>query len=196
VFGFSFGELVVLIIVGVVVLGPKELPGVLRKLGHWSGKLRRMASDIRAQSGIDEVLRSEGMGENIAEIRKLARGEFDQIRRDTTIDFRSTGPSQGQARPVPALAAHDPYGDVDLVPIVREREYPREGADSYRAVADTAIVYANTLPASPLATNALYLTGDEVIGDEVAADALPADASASEAPSAAPPTADALPGDA
>ena len=190
-FGFSFGELVVLIIVGVVVLGPKELPGVLRKLGHWSGKLRRMASDIRAQSGIDEVLRSEGMGENIAEIRKLARGEFDQIRRDTTIDFRSTGPSQGQARPVPTLAAHDPYGDVDLVPIVREREYPREGADSYRAVADTAIVYANTLPASPFATNALYLTGDEV-----AADALPASASASEAPSGPPPTADALPGDA
>ncbi len=160
-FGFSFGELVVLIIVGIVVLGPKELPAVLRKLGMWSGKLRRMASDIRAQSGIDEVLRSEGIGENIAEIRKLARGELDHITREASVDLRGTSPARGSnGRPAPALSAHDPYGDVDLVPIVREREYPREGADSYRAVSDTAIVYADTLPPSPLATSTLYLTGD------------------------------------
>ncbi len=55
-FGFSFGEFLVLLIVGMVVLGPKELPKVLRKLGQWSGRLRRMASELRAQSGIDEVL--------------------------------------------------------------------------------------------------------------------------------------------
>jgi sec-independent protein translocase protein TatB len=160
VFGFSFGELVVLLIVGVVVLGPKELPAMLRKAGQWSSKLRRMASDIRAQSGIDEVLRSEGIGENLNELRKLARGEIDQLRHDTTIDMRGTAPALGRAAAVPALAAHDPYGDADVVPIVREREYPREGADSFRAVSDAAIVYADTLPPSPLATSALYLTGD------------------------------------
>ncbi len=157
-FGFSFGELVVLLIVGMVVLGPKELPAMLRKLGQWSGKLRRMASDIRAQSGIDEVLRADGIGENIAEIRRLARGELDTIARDTTINLRS--PALGAAAVGSPLSAQDPYADGHLVPIVREREYPREGADAYRAISDTAIVYADSLPPSPLATNALYVSGD------------------------------------
>ncbi|MEO6576498.1 MAG: twin-arginine translocase TatA/TatE family subunit, partial [Polyangiaceae bacterium] len=39
-FGLSFGELVVLIVVAIVVIGPKDLPKILRKLGQWSGKMR------------------------------------------------------------------------------------------------------------------------------------------------------------
>lgn len=156
-FGFSFGELMVLLIVGMVVLGPKELPAVLRKLGQWSGKLRRMASDLRVQSGIDEVLRADGIGENIAEIRKLARGELDTIARDTTVNLRSPGAAAAAGS---ALAAQDPYADGNVVPIVREREYPREGADSYGALSDVAIVFSNTLPPSPLAANTLYVSGD------------------------------------
>src|SRR5690349_15312145 len=92
-FGLSFGELVVLIIVAVVVIGPRDLPKVLRKLGQWAGKMRRMAADLRTQSGIDEVLREGDIGENIAEIRKLARGEIADIRRAADV--------------VPALGASD-----------------------------------------------------------------------------------------
>ena len=75
-FGLSFGELCVLLIVAVVVLGPKELPGYLRKAGQLAGKLRRLAYDMREKSGIDEILRTEGIDRDIAEIRKLARGEI------------------------------------------------------------------------------------------------------------------------
>ncbi|HEY8041017.1 MAG TPA: twin-arginine translocase TatA/TatE family subunit, partial [Polyangiaceae bacterium] len=75
-FGLSFGELCVLLIVAVVVLGPKELPRYLRKAGQFAGKLRRLAYDMREKSGIDEVLRTEGIDLDIAEIRKLARGEI------------------------------------------------------------------------------------------------------------------------
>ena len=152
-FGFSFGELLVLVIVGLVVLGPKELPAVLRKLGQWSGRLRRMASDLRAQSGIDEILREGDMRENIAELRKLARGELDQVTSAATVDLR--------AHTVPAAsgAARDPYADPGVT-VSRDREYPREGPDSYGALSDTALVFARTLPASPLASNPLYVTGD------------------------------------
>jgi sec-independent protein translocase protein TatB len=82
VFGLSFGELVMLLLVAVVVLGPKELPRYLKKAGQFAGQLRRMAYDMRAKSGIDEVLRSEGIGADIAEIRRLAtfaRGELGSI---------------------------------------------------------------------------------------------------------------------
>ena len=71
-FGLSFPELVVLLLVAVVVLGPKELPRYLRKAGQLAGQLRRMAYDMRVKSGIDEIMRQEGIGADIAEIRRLA----------------------------------------------------------------------------------------------------------------------------
>jgi sec-independent protein translocase protein TatB len=141
VFGLSFGELCVLVIVAIVVIGPKDMPRVLRKAGQLAGKLRRMATDVRAQSGIDEVLRAEGLNQDIAEIRRLAQGEFmDPI-----------------ARPYDAASrAHD----AEVV-VVREREYPREGADSYDATPDTAILYAKSPSPSSLARDPLYVKGDE-----------------------------------
>ena len=147
VFGFSFGELVVLIIVSIVVIGPKDLPKVLRTLGQWAGKARRMASDLRAQSGIDDVLRGEGLSEDLAEIRKLARGEIDMVRRAATVEHvpRSAGPDH-------------PY-DYEMA-IEREREQPRDGPDSYGALPDDAIVYAETLPVSKHAQDPLYVHGD------------------------------------
>ena len=85
-FGLSFGELVVLLIVAVVVLGPKELPRYLRKAGQFAGQLRRLAYDMREKSGIDEVLRTEGIARDIAEIRALARGELGGRRRGSPFD--------------------------------------------------------------------------------------------------------------
>jgi hypothetical protein len=46
------------------------------------------------------------------------------------------------------------------VPVDREREYPREGADSYGALPDTAVVYEGSLAASELAEDALYTRGE------------------------------------
>ena len=45
VFGFSLSELIVVIVVALVVIGPKDLPKMLRKMGQYAGKLRRMASE-------------------------------------------------------------------------------------------------------------------------------------------------------
>lgn len=48
-FDIGWSELVVIGIVALIAIGPKELPGVLRSLGHWMGKVRRMASDFQDQ---------------------------------------------------------------------------------------------------------------------------------------------------
>ena len=150
VFGFSLSELIVVIVVALVVIGPKDLPKMLRKLGQYSGKLRRMASDLRAQSGIDEALRTEGLADDIAEIRKLARGELDAVQRAAVSD-----PSAIAGPRPPELSA---YRDDFFV--VRDREYPRDGADSYGALPDNAIVYAEGLPKSKLARDPIYILGD------------------------------------
>ncbi|CAN5924240.1 hypothetical protein BH11MYX4_BH11MYX4_29530 [soil metagenome] len=148
-FGFSLSELIVVIVVALVVIGPKDLPKMLRKLGQYSGKLRRMASDLRAQSGIDEALRTEGLADPIAEIRKLARGELDAVTRAVEDPAAIAG-----TRP-PEMSPHR-----DGFHVMRDREYPRDGADSYGALPDNAIVYAEGLPKSKLARDPVYVLGD------------------------------------
>lgn len=157
-FGMSFGELAIVIIVGLIVMGPKELPKVLRKLGQWAGKLRRMAADLRAQSGIDEALRDEGLDMDIREIRKLARGELDGVmRREPLKPIDATVPATAAAAALAPMT--EPATFTDLY-IATDRESPREGPDSYGALPDTSIVYDNTLPKSALADDPLYVLGD------------------------------------
>lgn len=152
-FGFSLSELVVVIVVAVVVIGPKDMPKMLRKLGQMAGKLRRMASDLRAQSGIDEALRTEGLSEDIAEIRKLARGELDAVRHAASVDIASP------AAAVAAASSSSSAYDADFM-VFREREYPRDGADAANALPDNAVVYAEGMLRSAWARDPLYMLGD------------------------------------
>jgi sec-independent protein translocase protein TatB len=48
-FDFSWSELLLIGIVALVFIGPKELPGVLRTLGQWMSKIRRMAGEFQNQ---------------------------------------------------------------------------------------------------------------------------------------------------
>jgi sec-independent protein translocase protein TatB len=156
VFGFSFAELIVVVLVALVVMGPKDLPKMLRRVGQWAGKIRRAAADLRASSGIDEALRSEGLADDIAEIRKLARGELDAVGRMARIDEASPA---GPRRDGPAAQNYDRGDDFY---VVRDREYPREGADGYGygAIPDNAIFYTENPPKGPLARDPLYVAGD------------------------------------
>ncbi len=119
-FGLSFGEMMVLLVVAVVVLGPKELPRYLRKAGELAGRLRRMAYEMREKSGIDEVLRTEGIDRDIAEIRRLARGEIAGVQaalRSTTqaarIDLSRPAPAPS---PPDAAAPTAPDGNASPSP--------------------------------------------------------------------------------
>ena len=58
-FDIGWGELLVIGIVALIAIGPKELPGALRTLGQWMGKLRRMASEFQSQ--FQEAMREAEM---------------------------------------------------------------------------------------------------------------------------------------
>lgn len=67
-FDIGWSELLIIGIVALIAIGPKELPGVLRAMGHWVGKVRRMASDFQDQ--FREAMRE-------AEVADLKR-QFDE----------------------------------------------------------------------------------------------------------------------
>jgi len=49
VFDIAWGEFVVIAVVALIVIGPKELPAVLRAIGQWTTKIRRMAAEFQGQ---------------------------------------------------------------------------------------------------------------------------------------------------
>jgi sec-independent protein translocase protein TatB len=65
----DWGKLVVIGIVALIVIGPKELPAVLRTAGQWIGKVRRMAAEFQGQ--FQEAMREA----ELAELKK----QVDQI---------------------------------------------------------------------------------------------------------------------
>ena len=48
-FDIGWSELLVIGIVALIVIGPKELPATLRTVGQWMGKIRRMAGEFQDQ---------------------------------------------------------------------------------------------------------------------------------------------------
>jgi|GEM_PF-2025656 len=48
-FGISFPELIVVMVVALIVLGPKRLPEIARTAGRWSGELRKHSDAFRRE---------------------------------------------------------------------------------------------------------------------------------------------------
>jgi len=69
-FDIGWSELVVIAVVALIAIGPKELPGVLRMVGQWMGKARKMASEFQGQ--FQEAMREAEM----ADLKK----SFDEVK--------------------------------------------------------------------------------------------------------------------
>jgi sec-independent protein translocase protein TatB len=79
-FGLNWGELVVIGIVALIAIGPKELPTVLRTIGHWMGKVRRMANEFQGQ--FQEALREA----ELTDLQKHADDLGNSVKSFTNID--------------------------------------------------------------------------------------------------------------
>jgi sec-independent protein translocase protein TatB len=75
-FDIGWSELLVIGIVALVVIGPKELPGVVRTLGQTMAKLRRMAADFQNQ--FNEAMREA----ELADLKKDAEKMIESARSD------------------------------------------------------------------------------------------------------------------
>ncbi len=114
-----------LVIMAVLLLavGPRRLPGMLQTLGKWVRKLRRMAFDMRNNSGIDDILRGEGLSGGLSELRELRdtlRGDLGSMRRQWEAEHLA----EQQKAPTPEKS------EPAAVHIDASREYPPEGVDA------------------------------------------------------------------
>src|SRR5918997_5885733 len=75
-FDIGYSELLLIAVVALIVIGPKDLPRVMRTVGHWVGRARGMARHFR--SGIDTMMREA----ELEEMEKKWREDNERIMRD------------------------------------------------------------------------------------------------------------------
>jgi len=73
-FDISWSEFAIIAVVALIAIGPKELPGVLRMVGQWMGKARKMAAEFQGQ--FQEAMREAEM----ADLKK----SFDEVKEAAT----------------------------------------------------------------------------------------------------------------
>jgi sec-independent protein translocase protein TatB len=131
-FGLGWGEIVVIGIVALIAIGPKELPTVLRSLAQWMGKIRRMAEEFQGQ--FHEALReaelsdlkkqAEDLTADITNFNPMADTQKEMERAFEMPDAAKAGapaeaasatpvPSPEPATPLPEIS---PLPDIDVPP--------------------------------------------------------------------------------
>lgn len=106
-FDFDAGKLVVIGVVALIVIGPKDLPRVLRQVGQAVSKLRRMASDFQSQF-MDAMREAdlEDIRKDVASLNSAAKldtrfNPLDKVRRELNEAMADKRPVETPAPPAP-----------------------------------------------------------------------------------------------
>jgi sec-independent protein translocase protein TatB len=124
-FDIGWGKIVIIAVIALIVIGPKELPAVLRTVGQWMGKIRRMAAEFQGQ--FQEAMREAEMADlkksvdAIAEATRDLGTGFDPLG-SVRKDIESAFDDKPQAPPAsPPVTAGEPVaageGQASAAPI-------------------------------------------------------------------------------
>lgn len=127
--GIGWGEMLVIAVVALVVVGPKELPMLLRNLGRMMGTVRRMSNDFRRE--IDKAIAADEFKEAQKAISDPLRQTTDDIRKE----FNAIG-RDGKPQPSGKLKPSEP-GRESVVEEIRAQAgiAPPDPVDRARASA-------------------------------------------------------------
>jgi len=116
-FELDWGKLVIIGIVALIAIGPKELPAVLRTLGQWMGKVKRMAAEFQGQ--FQEALREAEMADLKKQVEDL---------HSTVKDFTNIDPIADAQKAVEHAAegAGEPSSLTPVVPVTEQDFAPAE----------------------------------------------------------------------
>ncbi len=116
-FGIDSSELLLIAVVALVVIGPKELPGLLRTWGKWMAQMRGMASEFRGH--VDEMVRQSELDEVKKQLTGATTG-LDLADLDPTKQIKShleEGMAEGEKALAEAKSAFDnPLAEPESAP--------------------------------------------------------------------------------
>ena len=106
-FGVDTSELLLIAVVALVFIGPKDLPRAMRTVGHWVGKIRGMARHFT--SGVEAMVREA----ELEEMEKQWRDENERIMREFPVDAGQVM-LPGQPDEMPPVMTPAPNDQPDL----------------------------------------------------------------------------------
>jgi sec-independent protein translocase protein TatB len=116
---FNMTEMLVVAVVALLVIGPKDLPKAMRFVGKWVGKARGVARQFR--SGFDSMVREA----ELAEMEKKWADENARIMREHPPEPPALpspqSPAQAQQAATSAFASPPPADDGDAPPVMVEK---------------------------------------------------------------------------
>ncbi|KIL98936.1 Twin-arginine translocation protein TatB [Paramagnetospirillum magnetotacticum MS-1] len=104
-FDIGWDEMALIAVVSLIVIGPKDLPVVLRQMGRWTRKAREMASEFHR--GMDDMVRESELDELKKQVTKAT--DVNLLRQEVDKAIDPTG-EMAKAMELPALdvnAAHE-----------------------------------------------------------------------------------------
>ena len=153
-FDIGWGELVVIGIVALIAIGPKELPTVLRTVGQWMGKIRRMASEFQGQ--FQEAMREAEFADLKKQVDQIgdvardlptsfdpldtARKEIEAASQDkpTPVDSSAADPRAPSSEVPGSAPTDDSNATAPLSPVAAEPQLPLPEPTPVPPPADTA----------------------------------------------------------
>ena len=89
-FDISWTEFLLIGVVALIFIGPKELPAVMRTMGQWTRRIRSMAADFQGQ--FQEAMREAEMADLKKDVDDIARDikSYDPLK-DVRADLESAG---------------------------------------------------------------------------------------------------------
>jgi sec-independent protein translocase protein TatB len=125
-FDIGFTELLVIVVVALIAIGPQQLPKVARTLGHLFGRMQRYVNDVKAdisremeleelkklQSSMEDAARS--MRDSVDSVNKEVAEAGGELNRLAQSAQSEPDPQPDSAPPQPAAAPASPQGELPL----------------------------------------------------------------------------------
>lgn len=111
-FDIGAAELLVIIIVAVVVIGPKDMPLAMRTAGRWIGKMRKVSAHFR--TGIDAMVREA----ELEDMEKKWKARNEEIMRNSAASAEAAAGAPVMTGPPPTAESRtaDPAADHSAPP--------------------------------------------------------------------------------
>lgn len=144
--GIGWTEMLVVGVVALIVIGPKELPAVMQKIGRFAGVVRRMGTDFQR-----ELNKTTGLNE-VKNLRNAITQPLKQTTDAIRKEFNAVG-ADGKVAPSGALKPADPkaesvVGEIHKAAGMATPAEPVKGAVAAGAAGVTAAAPAKTGAAS------------------------------------------------
>ena len=105
-FDLGFWEMLMIVLVALIVVGPERLPGLARTAGFWVGKAKRMITDVKSEidqelaaDELKKVLDKQNLMEDVYEIIEETKEAGQEVRREVEgLEQESTNTSDSDSK--------------------------------------------------------------------------------------------------